>query len=228
MVRKFPTLQNPRSLLWSQEPITCPHSEPYEPSSHSPSLFLSDPFKYYPLTMPKSWKLYFFLGFATTTMSTFFLSQVCRIVPQCEVCWSDHSSMPHSPSVWGMLIWSLQYATWSISVRYLDLVTPVCHMVHQCEVPWSDHSSMPHGPSVCGTVIWSLQYATWSISVRYCNLIIPVCHMVHQSEVLWSDHSSMPHGPSVCGTLIWSLQYATWSISARYLDLITPVVFGEQ
>jgi hypothetical protein len=123
--------------------------------------------------------------------------------------------------VWGTLIWSLQYATLPISVRYLDLITPVCpmvhqcevpwsitpvcHMVHHCEVPWSDHSSIPHCPSVWGTLIWSLQYAPWSTSERYLDLITPVCHMVHQCEVHWSDDSSMPHGPSVWGTLIWSL-----------------------
>jgi len=141
---------NPRSLPWSQEPITCPRSEPREPSSHSPSLFLSDRFKYYPLTMPESLKWSLFFSFCHNNHVHIFLL----------------TSMPHGSSVWGTLIWSLQYATWFISVRYLDLITLVCPLVHQCKVPWSDHASMPHGPSVWGTLIWSLQYATWSISVR--------------------------------------------------------------
>jgi len=104
------------------------------------------------------------------------------------------------------LIWSLQYATWSISVRYLDLITSICHIVHQCEVPWSVHSHMPHGPSVWGTLIWSLPYATWSISVRYLDLITPVCHMVHQCEVPWSDHShEVPHAFFFWGSLLFHL-----------------------
>jgi len=143
MVRKFPVLRNPRSLLWSQEPITCPHSEPYEPSSHSPSVFLSDPFKYYPLTMPKSLKWSLFFRFCHNNNVHIFL------LPS-EVPWSDHSSMPHGLSVWGTLIWSLQsylvsstnheaphafFFLWSLLFHLRSKSLPQCHILVCCLCP---------------------------------------------------------------------------------------------
>jgi len=99
------------------------------------------------------------------------------MVHQCQVPWSDHFGMPHGPSVWGTVIWSLQFATWSISVRYLDLITPVCHMVCQCEVPWSDHSS---------NIGWAVQimklvmhfFFLWSLLFHLRPKSLPQCHIL--------------------------------------------------
>jgi len=71
------------SLLCSQEYVAGPYPEPDESSPHLRNLFLYDPFRYYPLSTPRSseWSLHFRFSDQTFVCISYH-SHACYIPPK--------------------------------------------------------------------------------------------------------------------------------------------------